>query len=90
MSRICPAYALMTVGNRRDTEGGDGGKQAIAEHGADAGGEAGPKAVGDGALNDENIDRLDGRGHADADAGSRIARSARARTARLGLRYCLA
>jgi hypothetical protein len=87
MSRICPAYALMT--NRRDAEGGDGGKQAIAEHGADAGGEAGPKAAGDGALNDENIDRL-GRGHAHADAGSRIARSARARTARLGLRYCLA
>ena len=86
MSRICPAYALMT--NRRDAEGGDGGKQAIAEHGADAGGGTGPKAAGDGALNDENIDRI--RGHAHADAGSRIARSARARTARLRLRYCLA
>ena len=46
-------------------------KQAIAEHGAETGREPGPEAAGDGSLNDENIDRPDGRSHqhANADAG---------------------
>ena len=46
-------------------------KQAVADHGADARGKAGPEAAGHRPLDDEDVDRPDRRRHqhADAEAG---------------------